>query len=246
MASELRPRLANYSTAHGKDKLVLDFAEARSRMVDRQIAGRGVRDPDVLRAMGTVPREEFVADNVREYAYHDMPLSIGDGQTISQPYVVALMTELARLQPGDRVLDIGTGSGYAAAILAEIVARVFSIERLAALAELARERLAWLGYDNIEVRTGDGTLGWPEEAPFDAIIAAAGGFEVPPALKQQLVEGGRLVMPVGSQVRAQHLVRLVRRGGDNFDEEDFGGVWFVPLIGAQGWSKDERTDRTKT
>lgn len=220
---------------------MLDFTEARRQMVDRQIAGRGVRDPAVLRAFGTVPREEFVAEDLREYAYRDMPLSIGHDQTISQPYVVALMAELARLQPDDRVLDIGTGSGYAAAILAEIAARVFSIERVADLAELARQRLIRLDYDNVEIRVGDGTLGWPEEAPFDAIIAAAGGFEVPTVLKRQLADGGRLIMPVGPQAGAQRLVRLVRRGVDTFDEQDFGEVRFVPLIGSQGWSTDERT-----
>ncbi|MBK7974040.1 MAG: protein-L-isoaspartate(D-aspartate) O-methyltransferase [Deltaproteobacteria bacterium] len=211
------------------------FERARRAMVTDQIARRGVRDPNVLRAMSRVPRERFVPPDSVDFAYDDRPLPIGHGQTISQPYVVALMTEALELGPGDRVLEIGTGSGYAAAVLAECAREVDTIERHEGLAASARARLAELGYANVRVRVGDGTLGWPEAAPFDAIVATAGGPTVPRALLAQLAVGGRLVMPVGAMKNAQTLVRVVRTFDDRFEEDDLGGVAFVPLIGAQGW-----------
>jgi protein-L-isoaspartate(D-aspartate) O-methyltransferase len=213
------------------------FDDARRRMVDH-LAARGVHDPAVLAAMGKVPRERFVASHLADAAYDDHPLPIGEGQTISQPYIVALMTEALRLAAGDRVLEIGTGSGYAAAVLAEIAAQVYTIERLAGLAASARRRLSDLGYEMVHVRCADGTLGWREHAPYDAIVVTAGGPEIPKALLDQLAMGGRLVMPVGALPSVQHLVRVTRKGTDDYDSEDLGGVAFVPLIGAEGWPED--------
>ncbi len=209
----------------------------RERMVTFQIAGRGVTDPRVLDAMRRVPREAFVAEGMEEFAYQDSPLPIAEAQTISQPYIVALMIEAAEVKPGDRVLDIGTGSGYAAAALAEIAGKVYTIERHKALADAARQRLAQIGYRTIEVRHGDGTLGWPEAAPFDAIIVAAGGPEIPEALRNQLKVGGRLIIPIGTLGREQQLVKVVRDSEHEFHEEDLGPVMFVPLIGEQGWAE---------
>jgi protein-L-isoaspartate(D-aspartate) O-methyltransferase len=202
-------------------------------MVDRQIAARGVRDARILDAMRTVPREIFVPEAFGKFAYDDTPLPIEAGQTISQPYIVALMIEAAAIRPRDRVLEIGAGSGYAAAVMSRIARQVYAIERHEELTRLARERMARLGYDNVEIRTGDGTLGWPEAAPFDAILVAAGGPAVPQPLKQQLAIGGGLVIPVG-QADQQRLLRVTRRSEDAFDEEDLGEVRFVPLIGAHG------------
>jgi protein-L-isoaspartate(D-aspartate) O-methyltransferase len=214
------------------------FQHERDRMVEVQIAGRGIRDAHVLRAMGVVPRERFVDERLAPQAYDDGPLPIGAEQTISQPFMVAWMTAAAAVVPGDRVLEVGTGSGYAAAVLAQIAASVHSIERLEALTRAARERLDALGYGGIHLRTGDGTLGWPEAAPFDAILVAAAGPEVPPPLKAQLRMGGRLVMPldVGPPGAIQQLLRVVRRGEDEFEQEALGGVAFVPLIGRFGWA----------
>ena len=212
----------------------------RNRMVDIQIAGRGVSDQHVLDAMRRVPREAFVGGGVEEFAYEDAPLPIGEGQTISQPYIVALMIEAAEVKPAERVLEVGAGSGYAAAVMSEIGARVYAIERLPALAEAARERFRALRLDNIELRVGDGTRGWPEAAPFDAILVAAGAPEIPSALKQQLGVGGRLIIPVGSVPRYQTLVKLMRRSETHYEEEDLGVVAFVPLIGEQGWVEDGR------
>lgn len=206
------------------------FEPQRARMVERQLRARGIRDPRVLAAMGTVPREAFVADELRGSAYDDGPLPIGSGQTISQPYVVALMIEAARITPGSRVLEVGAGSGYAAAVLSRIAGRVFAIERHEPLATAARQRVAALGYDNLTILEGDGTLGWVAEAPFDAILVAAAGERVPEALKHQLAHGGRLVAPVGSPSR-QVLVRITRTGAESWREDDLGGVRFVPLIG---------------
>ncbi|HEX4962442.1 MAG TPA: protein-L-isoaspartate(D-aspartate) O-methyltransferase [Thermoanaerobaculia bacterium] len=213
----------------------IDFKTLRSRMVDRQIAGRGVRDPRVLEAMRSVPREAFVAESLAELAYDDSPLPIAEEQTISQPYVVALTAEALEIQQGDKVLEIGAGSGYAAAVLSRLGGEVYAVERHESLAREARERLARLGYTNVHVRHGDGTLGWAEHAPYDAIGVAAGGPEIPQALLDQLAEGGRLVIPVGPNPRSQELVRVRRRreGGDV--RENLGAVRFVPLIGAQGW-----------
>src|SRR5438105_4937221 len=187
-------------------------------MVDAQIAGRGVRDADVLNAMRSVPREMFVEAGFEEFAYEDGPLPIGERQTISQPYVVALMIEAAELKFGDRVLEVGAGSGYAAAVMSRIADRVHTIERHASLGETARQRFGKLGYDNIDLRVGDGTLGWPEAAPFDAILVAAGGPEVPPSLKQQLAIGGRLVIPIGSHERQQKLLKITCTGENEFVE----------------------------
>lgn len=184
--------------------------------------------------MATVPRERFVPDDLVEFAYEDSPLPIGEGQTISQPYIVAAMIDAAELQPGDRVLEIGTGSGYGAAVLSRVAREVWSIERHRPLADAANELLGSLGYRNVRVVVGDGTLGWPEAGPYDAIIVTAGGPSVPQALRDQLADGGRMVIPVGAQTRGQHLT-LVRRRCGQFSEEDLGAVRFVPLVGAEGW-----------
>jgi protein-L-isoaspartate(D-aspartate) O-methyltransferase len=204
-------------------------------MVATQLIARGIRDPAVLRAMETVPREAFVSPTQADFAYADEPLPIGQGQTISQPYVVAAMIEAVRPGPGDRALEVGTGSGYAAAVLASIVDAVYTIERLAGLAEAARGRLADLGYRNVHVRHGDGTLGWPEHSPYDVIIVTASGPRVPESLLEQLAIGGRLIMPVGESLASQRLVRVVRVSADRYEHEELDPVTFVPLIGAEGW-----------
>lgn len=211
-----------------------DASASRARMVETQIAARGVRDPRVLQAMREVPREAFVAGGYEPEAFRDAPLPIGSGQTISQPYIVALMAEAARIAPGDRVLEVGAGSGYAAAVLGRLAAHVVAIERHGGLAQAARERLARLDIANVEVVEGDGTLGWPPAAPFDAVVVSAGGPRVPQALKDQLAPGGRLVIPVGPEGGPQDLLRLTRVE-DGYAEESLGLVRFVPLIGAQGW-----------
>jgi protein-L-isoaspartate(D-aspartate) O-methyltransferase len=215
------------------------FAASRDEMVD-QIAAMGVRDARVLDVMRRVPRHEFVRAGERQAAYADAPLPIGEGQTISQPFIVAFMTEAALLRGGERVLEIGTGSGYGAAVLAEIAARVVTIERIASLAERARETLARLGYRNVEVVVGDGTLGWPDAAPYDAILATAGGPYVPPSLRAQLAPGGRLVMPVGPEAYGQTLVRVTRGANGEDRREDLTPVAFVPLIGAEGFEDASR------
>jgi len=209
-------------------------------MVANQIERRGLHDPAVLASMREVPREAFVSEKHLEQAYDDGPLPILEGQTISQPYVVALMIEALELQPEERVLEIGTGSGYAAAVLSRIAAKVFTVERFEALVEYARVNLALAGYHNVFVHHSDGTLGWPDHAPYDAIIAAAGGPKIPEALKKQLAVGGRLVMPVGSAQRAQRLVKLTRLSERNYKKRNMSHVRFVPLIGEQGWEKEER------
>jgi len=220
--------------------LVVDkFEILRKQMIDYQLAARGLRDQTVLNAVNAVPREEFVPVELVGLAYRDSPLPIGAGQTISQPYIVALMTAALELKPGDRVLEVGTGSGYAAAVLAEIAKEVYTIERHKILADTARNKLKELDYDNIQVLCGDGTLGWPEQAPFDAMVVTAGGPEVPEKLKQQLAVGGRLVIPVGSRLRTQRLLRVRRLSAQEFQEEDLGGVRFVPLIGAGGWEDEQ-------
>lgn len=203
-------------------------------MVTAQLAGRGLRDARVLRAMASVPREIFVDTRLGESAYQDNPLPIGEGQTISQPYIVAMMAEVAELRPEDRVLEVGAGSGYAAAVLSRLAGQVFAIERHASLTEAARARCHVLGYHNITLKTADGSGGWPEEAPFDAILVAAGVRVVPEALKQQLKIGGRLIVPVG-EMDEQRLLHIRRTGGKTFWEDDLGSVRFVPLIGTQGW-----------
>lgn len=217
-----------------------EFKDLRKHMVEYQLAARGLEDEAVLEAVNKVPREQFVPGELVEFAYNDSPLPIEASQTISQPYIVGLMTAALGLKSTDRVLEVGTGSGYAAAVLAEIAAEVYTIERHKILAESARSRLAELGYHNTTVIHGDGTLGCPEHAPFDAIIVAAGGPEVPQTLKDQLAIGGRMVIPVGRTGNAQSLLRVRRISEDKYVEEDLGAVRFVPLIGAAGW-QDETT-----
>ena len=207
----------------------------RAAMVERDIAGRGITDARVLAAMRAVPREHFVHANLRQRAFDDRPLPIGNAQTISQPYIVALMAQALQLQGDEHVLEIGTGSGYGAAVLARLCRHVDTVERISDLADRARQQLADLGVTNVDVHGGDGTLGWPAAAPFDAIVVTAGGPSVPPALQAQLAPGGRLVMPVGAQHGGQDLLRLTRSGGDDFRTESLCGVAFVPLLGAQGW-----------
>jgi protein-L-isoaspartate(D-aspartate) O-methyltransferase len=214
------------------------FAEARHRMVDEQIAARGVRDPRVLAAMRSVPRHEFAGAANRAMAYADRALPIASGQTISQPYMVALMTEALRLRDDARVLEIGTGSGYQAAVLACIARELVSIERHPDLAAAARERLDALGFQNVDVIVGDGTRGCADRAPFDGIMVTAGAPAVPAALREQLADGARLVIPIGSAY-LQHLTVVVR-DGDTFRESVNEACAFVPLIGEQGWRVDER------
>jgi protein-L-isoaspartate(D-aspartate) O-methyltransferase len=207
----------------------MDLPAARERMVTAQVAGRGVRDPRVLAAMRDVPRHRFVPESEQPYAYQDRPLPIGHGQTISQPYIVALMSELADVKAGDTVLEVGTGSGYQAAVLAEMGAKVYSIEILEALARRSKATLEELGYGKkVEVRHGDGYAGWPEHAPFDAIVVTAAPPEIPEPLKEQLKVGGRLVIPVGKYL--QSLLRLTRTE-KGFREESVIPVRFVPMTG---------------
>lgn len=211
-----------------------DTQRQRERMVETQIAARGVSDPAVLRAMRAVPREEFVPEELRSQAYMDGPLPIAAGQTISQPFIVASMVQSLKLKADDRVLEIGVGSGYAAAVIAEIVDEVYGIERHEELATTASERLERLGYDNIEICHGDGTRGWEEKAPFDAIVVAAAGPKIPESLKEQLAVGGRMVIPVGSSTFDQSLVRITRTE-KGFEQEKLEAVRFVPLVGEEGW-----------
>ncbi|MGO9703504.1 MAG: protein-L-isoaspartate(D-aspartate) O-methyltransferase, partial [Xanthobacteraceae bacterium] len=215
-----------------------DLGKLREDMVENQIAARGIRSAAVLGALRKVPREAFLPERLREFAYEDSPLPIAAGQTISQPYIVALMTDALDLAGGERVLEIGTGSGYAAAVLAEIAAEVYTVERIGELAEKAASTLTALGCRNVHVVHGDGTLGWAAAAPYDAIIVAAAGPEVPESLKQQLKGGGRLVIPIGSDPRAQELVRVTRTSNDEFKSEDLADVRFVPLVGKEGWAPE--------
>jgi len=210
-----------------------DFATARRRMVENQVLARGIRDPDVVRALGRVPRHRFVEGALRDRAYGEGSLPIGHGQTISQPFMVARMTEACLLAGGEKVLEIGTGSGYQTAVLAEIAERVFSIERVAPLYRRARELLDQLGCHRAVLRHGDGSCGWREQAPFDAIIVTAGAPHVPAELREQLGPGGRLVIPVGDR-RSQTLLRITRREGGDLREQ-LGGCVFVDLIGRDAW-----------
>jgi protein-L-isoaspartate(D-aspartate) O-methyltransferase len=207
-------------------------------MVDAHLARRGIASPKVLEAFRSVPREAFIAADLAEFAYDDTPLPIGQGQTISQPYIVALTIEALGLKGGERVLEVGTGSGYAAAVLSCVAGEVYTIERVASLAESARERLSRLGFSNVRVTSGDGSLGWPEHAPYDAIAVAAGGPKPPPALLSQLAVGGRLVIPVGSDDASQVLVRITRDSETDYRTEPITDVRFVPLIGEQAWGDD--------
>lgn len=212
-----------------------DLAAVRARAVALDLERRGVRDERVLAAMGAVRRECFVPRHLADFAYDDNPLPIGEGQTISQPYIVALMSEAAEISPTDKVLEVGTGSGYGAAILASLAEEVWTIERHERLAGDARRHLRAVGIDNVRVVVGDGSQGWPEEAPYDAIIVTASAPSIPVALKEQLADGGRLVLPTGPQHWVQTLLR-VRRKGQDYRKEDLGAVRFVPLIGEQGWA----------
>lgn len=215
-----------------------ETSQARERMIEVQLQAREISDPRVLQAMRQVPRHKFVPENYAEIAYSDAPLAIGHGQTISQPYIVALMTQLLELKPTDRVLEIGTGSGYQAAILSQLAARVYTLERIPELAQQARARLNDLGYQNVEVLISDGSEGASEHSPFQAILVTAAAPEVPEPLKQQLDEGGRLVLPVGARY-GQTLERW-RRDGDDFKREQVAPVAFVPLIGRHGWEEGNR------
>jgi protein-L-isoaspartate(D-aspartate) O-methyltransferase len=211
--------------------------EDRERMVATQIEARGITDPLVLDAMRIVPRERFVPASLAKFAYDDGPLPIGHGQTISQPYIVAVMAQAAGLKPGARALEIGTGSGYGTAVLSRLAAEVYTVERVGTLADAARDRLAKLGYGNVHVLEGDGTLGWAAHAPYDAIVVTAGGPRVPKTLLDQLAVGGRLVMPVGPAARHQRLVRVTRTDVQEYQYEDLEEVAFVRLIGAEGWTE---------
>ncbi|RLA87268.1 MAG: protein-L-isoaspartate O-methyltransferase [Deltaproteobacteria bacterium] len=206
------------------------FREERERMVKEQIKARGIDDPRLLSAMGKVPRHLFVPPEYRDSAYEDRPLPIGYGQTISQPYIVALMTYHLQLKPTDRVLEIGTGSGYQAAVLAELVKEVYTIEIIPELAKEASERLKELGYENVHVKCGDGFFGWPEHAPFDAIIITCAAPEVPPRLVDQLREGGRMILPLGADPFYQTLTLIIKRDG-KLEKRRITGVVFVPMTG---------------
>jgi protein-L-isoaspartate(D-aspartate) O-methyltransferase len=215
----------------------MDTSGQRQRMVERHVEARGVHDPAVLHALCTVPREAFLPEHLAEFAYEDTPLPIEEGQTISQPFIVAAMAEALELGAHERVLEIGTGSGYAAAVLGEIAEEVYTIERHRPLADQAERRLRELDYRNVHVLCGDGTLGWPEHAPFDAILVSAGGPEVPRVLVEQLAPGGRIVIPVGPDLRDQRLLRVTKASDGTTNIEDLGGVRFVPLIGAGGFAE---------
>lgn len=206
-----------------------DYNKLRERMVSRQIEARGVSDSNVLNAMLIVPRHLFVPEKDRSESYDDTPLPIGAGQTISQPYIVAFMTEALKIKPSDKILEIGTGSGYQAAVLCELAGEVFSIEIIPELADRAKETLESLGYRNFRIKTGDGWKGWPEKAPFDAIIVTAAPTEVPPALIEQLSEGGRIIVPVGSQHSAQNLILGTKTNG-RLETESILPVRFVPMV----------------
>ena len=208
------------------------------KMVDAQIRRRGVTDEDVLAALERVPRHEFVPEKYQNQAYADHPLPIGHGQTISQPYIVALMTELLQLKNTDRVLEIGTGSGYQAAVLARLAQFVFTVERIPGLARLAKERLDLLQVENVSVKVMDGTLGWRAQAPYDAILVTAAAPEVPQPLVEQLNDGGRLVVPVGS--RETQVLWVAERRGDRTRVSELRGACFVPLIGRRGWEDGPR------
>ena len=212
-----------------------DFAAEREAMVERQLKRRGITERAILDAFLEVPREAFVSPEYAHLAHGDHPLPIEAGQTISQPYIVGLMIQAAGIAPGEKVLEVGAGSGYAAAVIGRIAAKVIAIERQHDLVEVARERLARLGYDNVTILEGDGTKGCAEEAPFDAILAAASGSHVPKPLLDQLADGGCIVMPLGSPGLVQELVRVSKRPDGTVDRENLGGVRFVPLIGEEGW-----------
>jgi protein-L-isoaspartate(D-aspartate) O-methyltransferase len=212
-----------------------DFASQREAMVERQLRRRGIAEPDILEAFRAVPREAFVSAEFAHLAYGDHPLPIEADQTISQPYIVGLMIEAAAIKAGETVLEIGSGSGYAAAVISRIADRVIGIERQHDLVEVARERLRRLGYDNVEIIEGDGSKGWPDGAPYDAILAAASGSHVPEPLLAQVAPGGRIVMPVGEPGVVQELIKVTKQEDGILKQENLGAVRFVPLIGEEGW-----------
>jgi protein-L-isoaspartate(D-aspartate) O-methyltransferase len=212
-----------------------DYSAEREAMVERQLRRRGINEPHILEAFRAVPREAFISDEYAHLAYGDHPLPIEAGQTISQPYIVALTIQAADIERGDKVLEVGAGSGYAAAVISRIADKVVAIERQHDLVVVARERLERLGYDNVEIVEGDGTKGCPDHAPFDAIVAAASGSHVPKALLAQLAPGGRIVMPVGSPGGIQELIKVTKQEDGTLSQESLGGVRFVPLIGEEGW-----------
>lgn len=227
--------MPSYMDSRTQARTARDCEDERRAMVEQQLMRRGIADERVLQAMASVPRHFFVAEPDYAEAYADRPLGIGEAQTISQPFIVALSAEAAEIQPEHRVLEIGTGSGYSAAVLACLCRTVYTVERHPSLARGAQQALSTLGYDGVQVRCGDGTLGWPEYAPFDAIIVTATGPEVPNALLNQLKPGGRLVMPVGVTSHSQDLQRVLRTPEGNFESESLLPVRFVPLIGQEGW-----------
>lgn len=219
-----------------------DFAAERERMIDRTIARRGLDDPALIAAFRAVPREAFISGDYASYAYADAPLPIESGQTISQPYIVALTIDAAGIGPQDKVLEIGAGSGYAAAVIGQIAREVIAIERHHELVELAQERMRRLGYDNVRIVEGDGTRGCPAEAPFDAIVAAASGSHVPSVLIDQLKPGGRIVMPIGEPHSVQSLVKLIKREDGGIVRQDLCSVRFVPLIGEHAFQEEGSDD----
>src|SRR6476469_7654635 len=238
LSSERPHRFTGYPVEVGPmAQTMADFAAEREAMVERQLKRRGITDQRILDAFMAVPRDEFVDPDRAHLAYGDHPLPIEAGQTISQPYIVALMVQAARIGPGDTVLEVGAGSGYAAAVISRMAERVIAIERQHELVLIARERLRRLGYDNVQIIEGDGTRGWTAEAPYDAILAAASGSHVPETLIAQLAPGGRLVMPIGDPSLVQELVKVTKQYGGILKHDNLGGVRFVPLIGEEGWKE---------
>ena len=224
------------------DTIATDYAAARAAMVEHQLRRRGITEQPILDAFLNVPREWFVGPDDAEFAYGDHPLPIAAGQTISQPYIVALMIQAAQIAAGDVVLEVGAGSGYVAAVIGRIAGKVIAVERQHDLVADARERLARLNLDNVTIVEGDGTTGLPDDAPYDAIVAAASGSHVPQPLLDQLKPGGRIVMPLGDPGATQHLFKVTKRGDGSLEEENLGAVRFVPLIGEEGWSDSGHHD----
>lgn len=225
----------NQRVGNGSKRAVADYEALRRQMVEQQLIERGITDERVLEAIGTIPRHEFVPPEVTSLAYSDQPLPIGEGQTISQPYMVAVMTEALELTGHERVLEIGTGSGYQAAVLSRLAREVFTVEQNEVLARAATERLKRLGFENVQVKVGDGTLGWPEHAPYEGIIVTAAAPRIPPPLLEQLAEGGRLVIPVGEE--HQQELWQVRKHGPNISTRVVNYCRFVPLLGRYGWPR---------
>jgi protein-L-isoaspartate(D-aspartate) O-methyltransferase len=223
------------------DEADVRFKELRGLMVRTQLEARGISDQRVLDAMLAVPREAFVPQDLRPYAYDDTPLQIGYGQTISQPFTVAFMAEALQLIGSEKVLEVGTGSGYGAAVLSRLARVVFTVERISALGDRARARLEQLGYGNVHVCIANGTLGLPDQAPFDAIVVTAGAEELPPDYWRQLADGGRIVIPLGHTPMSQRMCRFTRRA-DDVEVEDLGSFAFVPLIGQHGWSEQDAVE----